>query len=363
MRIVYAYADRPGEGACSDWLCSFPARALSKVGHDVSLIHVSEFVDTQPRADIIVVERLLWNGADPVIFDDMPDGPTKSGLLYFANLRVTDAIVSCQGQGAKVIAVFDDHFEAYPDSHPRFGGRWLRGLYEGVYMGYIPIEHFKECLSVVDAAMVPSAFLAEHYGKYARRMYRIHNRPDLALYPTVQNDNAPRRFVVGWAGTSQHEASWRDSNIITALSVFKDAIVLSGHFPAGIRKMLDEANISYMHNDWVDYDMFPMIVASYDIGICPLAGEFDKGRSWIKWLECSLMGKPVVAQDYAGVYSECQGGLLAKTEDDWVEGISAFMDGNNYRTASNKGLAWAWQQGWDSNLSEITDIFEEVLRD
>ncbi|NIQ88677.1 MAG: glycosyltransferase family 4 protein [Deltaproteobacteria bacterium] len=363
MRIVYAFADHPGEGSCSDWLCRFPANALYKAGYDVSLIHVSQFVEKPPDADIIVVERILWNGVDSVRFDHLPDGPTKAGLMYWADMKVLDSISDCQANGAKVIAVFDDHFEAYPDTHEQFRSRWLEGIFDGNYIGFVPIEQFKEGLGLVDAVMVPSKFLAQHYGKYASRMYRIHNRPNLSLFPIMQNDRAPRRLVVGWAGTSQHETSWRDSGIFYALDSLRDKIVLVGHFPDTIKVMLDKYRIPHQHGAWVEYTRFPQVVAAYDVGICPLAGEFDKGRSWIKWLECSLMGKPVIAQDHAGVYDECVGGFIVSDPMDWIESLRRLMDDDTYYRMSLDGLAWSWQQGWDGNLREITDIFEEVLGD
>lgn len=362
IRITYVYADHPGEGSGSDWLCRFPANALFRVGFDVSLMHVSQFVDDPPDSDIIVVERLLWNGTDPVRFDHLPEGPTKSGLLYWANMTVLDTIDYCQSHGSKVIAIFDDHYEAYPDTHQALGDKWLKGIFGGNEFGFVPIEHFREGLGLVDAVMVPSTFLAEHYAQYARCIYRIHNRPNLSLFPVMANDGAPRRLVVGWGGTSQHETSWRDSGILDALAELKDSLLLVGHFPAKVARMLRGRGIGFQHARWVDYARFPMMVAAYDVGICPLAGEFDKGRSWIKWLECSLMGKPVIAQDHAGVYDECVGGLLVGDSHlGWAESLSLMMDERFYRHVSHQGLAWAWQQGWDSNLPEILGVFGEVL--
>lgn len=362
MKVVYVYADHPGEGSCSDWLCRFPAKALYNAGHNVAVIHISQFVEKPPDdADIVVVERVLWNGVDPVKFDRMQDGPTKSGVLYWANMKVLDTIDTCQSKGVKVIAVFDDHYEAYPDTHAKFRDRWLYGVFDGVGIGFIPIDHFEIGLGMVDAVMTPSKYLSEYYGSWAKRMYTIHNRPNLSMFPVLQNEPFPRKLTIGWAGTSQHEVSWRDSNILDVLSQIGDRIILIGYFPKSIARMLDKRGIEYQQGKWVDYEHFPRVVAAYDIGICPLAGEFDKGRSWIKWLECSLMGKPVVAQDHAGVYDGCYGGFLADTDEQWVKSIAALTDPEVYRQMSFNGISWAWRQGWDSNLSEITDIFDEVL--
>jgi len=61
------------------------------------------------------------------------------------------------------------------------------------------------------------------------------------------------------------------------------------------------------------------------------------------------------------VYDECVGGIRVRTEEEWYNAILAFMDDGSYGRASLDGLAWSWRQGWDSNLRELTDIFEEVL--
>jgi len=358
-KIIYAYADTPGEGNCSNWLCAFPATALSKVGYDVTMMHVSTFANSPPEADIIVIERLLWNGMDSVKYDQMRPGPSKL-RAEAANLHVHDAIRACQDRGSKVIAVFDDHYMAYP-SGPGFDmvqDKWLNGT--GI--GFVPIEHFLTGLGLVDAVMVPSRFLAERYGKYARRMYYVHNRPDLRLYPAL--DKPPRigRMRVGWSGTIQHYVSWKGNDILDALHELRDIIIVCGIIDTSVADMLRGRDIPVERHPLVKIEDFHTIVAGYDIGICPLNGEYDRARSWIKWLECSLMGRPVVAQDN-GVYDECVGGFRVSDADGWYNAIRSLFDDNIYSDMSAAGRAWAWQQGWDTNLDELLTVFREVVDD
>lgn len=365
MRIVYAYADHPGEGNCSNWLCAFPATALSRAGHDARMIHISEFVADPPSADIVVVERVLWNGYE---LGAVLPGPSKDNLSYWAGMRCLDAIEDCQQLGSKVIAIFDDHYDAFPEDIPGTGdvaSKWLHGIIDRYETGAVPIDEFKEGLGIVDAVMVPSEFLADYYGQYVRsgKMFRIHNRPDLSLFDVMGNAYIYEKLAVGWSGTANHLASWRGSPVLDALETLRDHVMVVGIFSKEIEGLITDRGIDCVRMKNVNIDKFPRVVASYDIGICPLVGEFDRGRSWIKWLECSLMGKPVVAQNHSGVYDECYGGFIVDTADQWAKSIALLSNNDAYTKLSQMGRAWAWQQGWDENLKELTDIFEEVLGD
>lgn len=363
MKIIYAFADHPGEGNCSNWLCAFPVTALDRAGHDASLMHISEFVEERPLADIIVVERLLWNGCDPVKFDGMPDGPTRYWLQYFANLKVLDTIEWCQSKGCKVIAIFDDHYGAYPKTpgYEIVRSKWIEGKVGRHDMGFDPFGDFRVGLGLVDAAMATSKYLCAFYGQYAKRMYYVHNRPLLSMYSVANNAYRPGgRLMVGWSGTAQHLETWIDHPLLDVLAELRDDIVVVGIIPGAIVELLVDRGVEVQSRGVVDIEHFPSVVATYDIGICPLQGEFDLGRSWIKWLECSLMGKPVVGQ-WGQVYEECEGGYWANTANEWKNGIIAMKDENTYLVTSQQGRAWAWAQDWDSNLTELTDIFEAVL--
>jgi len=44
--------------------------------------------------------------------------------------------------------------------------------------------------------------------------------------------------------------------------------------------------------------LWPQIVARFDIGLAPLAGDYDRRRSWIKVMEYALAGIPCAFTDY-----------------------------------------------------------------
>lgn len=368
MRIVYAYADnKPDNYLCSNWLCSFPATALDRAGYRVALVPVADFVEEDMGADLYIVERLLWNGTDPVKYDRMPDGPRRRSLLSLANLRVLDKIEELQGRGKKVAAVIDDHYDAYPDTLEASEGAklWLKGRLRGHFIGFVPIEHFKQGLQLVDAVLSPSQFILDHYAPEGKG-YLVRNRPLLEHWQKLGvSPRGPGRVRLGWSGTLQHVDSWKDNPILDALALLKDHVVLVGATGSQeIVSMIEGRGVEYRNVGPVPFYDFPGVVASYDVGICPLGGEYDKGRSWIKWLECSLAGKPVVATDHFGVYNECEGGFLVSETQEWLEALVLLMENEvAYATESAKGRAWAWAQGWDENLGELIDVFEAILDD
>lgn len=369
MRILYVYADElKGKGSyCSTWTCIYPAYGLDRAGIPVGLIDTETFVAQRPIADIIVVERLLWNGSDDKYWSSLPTSPKRESIKHFTQLRVLDTIRFCQEKGSRVIGVFDDHYEAYPkvDESEITRILWQDGVLHGTGLGFRPMDDFQQGLGVVDAVMVPSMFLAGHYGKYAKKMYHVHNRPLLhgGRWP-VSEKVRENKFVIGWSGTAQHLPTWEGNEpLLEALTILKDRIVIRGVVPPTIEGILTSRGIRVDNSPSVNIEWFPNVVASYDIGICPLHGEYDKGRSWIKWLECSLMGKPVIAANLADVYSECRGGFVVDGYDSrqWVAAIEMLTSQEIYRTKSNEGRAWAWAQGWDENIFELLSVFEEVL--
>lgn len=365
-RIMYVYADNAADKFyCSNWLCAFPAHALDRAGYNVGMISVDEFVHKDYDADLFIVERLLWNGTS-VISDEIPNGLTRRKIERFAKLRVIDKIWETKERGRKVAAIFDDHYEAYPRDTEVFEGAelWLDGMLGGYPLGFTPINDFKIGLNVVDAVFSPSRYLLEHYVEDLGKAFLVRNRPILDMWQNPEPHLTSHPIRVGWSGTSQHLVSWRDNPILDALEKLKDEIVLVGATSSRrIAELLRSRGVTFDNSGTVQFNDFPGVVDSYDIGVCPLATEYDKGRSWIKWLECSLVGVPVVAEDF-GVYDECQGGYLVDSEKSWYIALARLTDDEaERRRLSMEGRRWAWQQGWDENLQELIEIFDRVIND
>jgi len=70
---------------------------------------------------------------------------------------------------------------------------------------------------------------------------------------------------------------------------------------------------------WTPLDKYADFVArTADIGIAPLAGEYDRRRSWVKATEFGLLGLPLVASNLEPYWGT--GALLVRNEpDDWYD--------------------------------------------
>ena len=74
---------------------------------------------------------------------------------------------------------------------------------------------------------------------------------------------------------------------------------------------------------------------NWDIGVVPLENSnFNKGKSELKYIELSVLGIPGVYSDmevYNSVVHESYNGLLAKTEEEWINQIKKLILDKNLR--------------------------------
>ena len=74
---------------------------------------------------------------------------------------------------------------------------------------------------------------------------------------------------------------------------------------------------------------------NWDIGVVPLENSnFNKGKSELKYIELSVLGIPGVYSDmevYNSVVHEPYNGLLAKTEEEWINQIKKLILNKNLR--------------------------------
>jgi glycosyltransferase involved in cell wall biosynthesis len=266
--------------------------------------------------------------------------------------------------------VFDDHYAAYPrdtELNPDRGGAalWLDGMMDSTDVGFRPLDDFERGLELVDAILSPSPYLLQYYAPESSKAHVVPNRPLLDMWQDQQYAPPSDMVRIGWSGTAAHVVSWRGHPVLDALERLKDRVVVVGSTSSKeIVSLIEERGVAYRNVGTVSFERFPGVVYGYDIGICPLQGEFDKGRSWIKWLECSLAGKPVVASDHAGVYEMCQGGYRVNDGADWYAALEHLIEDQvSYHLLSALGRSWAWQQGWDEHIGDLVATLETVLDD
>lgn len=172
-------------------------------------------------------------------------------------------------------------------------------------------------------------YLAENFSKWNSRIAIIPTGVDVRQMTPVQSRmQATEQKVIGWIGTPGN-LSYVDaisSSLITVLDQHPDTelrIVTSSAqaIPTSLRS---HANFVKWYPG-VEFDELP----SWSVGIMPLTDdEWTRGKCSFKLLQYLSAGIPAVASPVGmnvEVMDKGSVGYLAKTPDDWVEGLVAIL--------------------------------------
>jgi glycosyltransferase involved in cell wall biosynthesis len=154
----------------------------------------------------------------------------------------------------------------------------------------------------------------------------------------------PRRHdgvVVGWIGGWEHENDARELQLADALRRVQDARPEVHVECIGVDLGLSER---YRHDVLVDFDQLPVRMATWDIGLAPIAeNPFNLARSDIKVKEYAACRLPWLASDrgpYASL-GEAHGGRLVD-DAGWSQAVDALVDDRRARKRLGKaGKAWS----------------------
>lgn len=356
MNILFVEADAPEELSTSVHLCRIPAEAINRAG--------------KGKHQARVVFRDDWL-ADPI--DDWAQ------LIVFERLLLkpfVDKIKEYRAHGIKTLARFDDAYHLLPQyisSSILWRRNIILGQKDGQPVGYkmqeSMLNQFREGLRICDAASTPSRLLCQDYERYAKKMYYIPNFPDLGNPAWTASRPQHEGVIIGWGGGGTHLQSIRDSNVLTALQLIcrefdQVKVMICGnekYAKEKLAEMLPEGRL--ITQDWVPTEQWPYTVAQFDIGLAPLAGNYDDRRSWVKILDYSILGIPWVASDKPP-YEGCHGGIKVRNKaKDWYRAIRTFIQRPSAVEAKvNAGKAWAWRTGINQHISTYLNMFEEILK-
>ena len=321
MKVVFVYADTPGELNTSVWRCKWPAEALARAGHSAALFFYGDWLKRRPI-------HIAWGAeADVIVYERIAMDHTLQDMRWWKR------------HGKKIVFSFDDAYDIMPDTI-RTKEVWHK---DGKSFGDKLITYFYDAMEIADAIETPSKLLSARY-KANKALY-IPNYPDLnnpnwgKPYPV----RIPKR--VGWAGGASHILSFTESGIIPVIQDMPITI-LGGH-----PKIIEKLNNCF-HIKAVRHEYYPYILGQLGVGLAPLAGEFDQHRSWIKCLEYSLKGIPWVVTD-APPYEDCShGGIKIENKTRRWKGAINYLLNNDISELIEEGLEWAWSQGIDDHIEE-----------
>lgn len=259
----------------------------------------------EPDCDVYVVNRALW---------DVP-------LTRWTN------------RNKRVFVWIDDAFTYLPP---------ISQIYTN-WQTLMP--EFKRLLARVDGLIAPNPFLAADWSGLCAATYFIPNYH--AIEPPMRE---ARRdcLTLGWGGSTNHLTSWRDTQAFRYIPPeFQVRIVSNALIGSLIEPYNFVENIGHL-----PYPDYLAEMASWDVCLIPVHGEYDRRRSWIKALECCLVGTPWVAVgDAIDIYRQVPGGARLLDPTTIPQGIEDAM-----RADLGVNLEWALRQHIRYHLAEWRNV-------
>jgi len=345
MRIVWGFADLPEELNTSFHRVMIPAKRLAEEGkYDCRVFPIWNLInpldtkakDALSHAEIVVLERLIIQEFHP----------------YIQKWRE---------QGKKVFATFDDAYHLMPPSGMASFNTWRGGKNAQVGRGEKGsiLNEFRKGLGLVDGFLVPSKTLLADYQDYGTG-YFVQNYWYNQAWDTLKKDDHGDWIVIGYGGSSAHNISWRDSNILSALAQITrefPKVVVRVNANRDIVQMLEKAQVRYHSSGWMKFDDWPKVVKQYDIGLGIISGNYDLRRSNLKVYENALAGNPWVATQ-SDPFVGCQGGIFVKNKSkEWYGALkSLILDLELRRSLGEQGKQWATQM-----MSQCVPDYEKVF--
>lgn len=364
MKIIFVMADSPREYNTSFWLAHLPAAVLKRHGVEAEVWNRDQFAcainspglsKKLSETDVIIAERICF-------------GNYRRAISYWA-------------QRVATIYRWDDHYAAMPEYYKMGHDFWRKNeimtavpqLQQGVHISPTTtptpvLAQMREVIENARAISSPSRYLLEYYGKAVHSSKRIYipNRHDAqwAVWQQPALYQHPGEIWIGWGGSYAHLESWQYSGIIPALREITASredvrIAIAGHAPHIIAAIRDGGiPPQVIHSlPFVKHDMWPRVVKSFDIGVAPLAGEYDKGRSWIKCLEYAQCGVPWAASDHQGVYDGCRGGYTVNnTAEGWRQALHEMVVDQGLWVPDPYATAWAENESLDHHVDEYKEL-------
>jgi hypothetical protein len=266
--------------------------------------------------------------------------------------EVLEIVRHAKRRGMAVIYDNDDDMRAIPRnnvSHRDYGG----------FAGNRALGEIRKLLQQTDLAIAASLPIADRFREYgAAHVEYIENYvPDAALEATAPPNG--NRVVAGWLAGNEHHIDverlpLRDE-VGRALDAHPQLIVETLGCALGLR------HERYRHIDRLDFFDLPRQLATYDIGLAPIADiPFNRARSNIKVKEYAALGRPWLASP-VGPYAmlgEKQGGRLVP-DDGWAAALGRLVEKPRERRKLAK-QARKW--GRTQSVSANAELWEQALK-
>jgi len=264
---------------------------------------------------------------------------------------VQEIVRHAKSRGIVVVYDNDDDMRAIPRgdaAHRDYGG----------FAGERALREIRRLLAQTDLAIGASVPIAERFREYgAPHVEHIENYvPDEVLNATAPSNG--EHVVAGWLAGNEHHLDVKllplREQVGRALDAHPQLVVETLGCSLGLR------HERYRHVDRLDFFELAPHLATYDIGLAPIADiPFNRARSNIKVKEYAALGRPWLASPigpYAAL-GEKQGGRLVP-DDGWAEALGRLVEKPRER---RKLARHARKWGRTQTISANAELWERTL--
>lgn len=321
---TFLYADYPDSSYNSSYFrIDTPRKFLEAAGHTITSGHVDDRAILSSVSETVLIER-------------------KISTAHIELLRLAGA--------KRIVATFDDNYGLIPQVNHETTNQ-VRTYWKENF------NDFRKALGMCDLVIVPSKQLIKDFKKSCKRIELVQNYYDPELWKFEPPVHPQGSLKIGWGGSLQHRATWEKSNVIGGLrrlAVFFPQLVVETYGP-DLRDLFDNTGINHRQFEWKTLPEWCKTVATFDIGLAPLAGEYDKRRSNLRAVEYGLARVPFVGSQM--VYFGLPGGRGVLDEaENWYRGLEFFAKTPKIDIAED-GYKWAREYLIDRRI----DVYTRVL--
>lgn len=340
MQASFYYADDERDYNSSYYRMLLPGQVLQAAGHD-----------------IVYGSALFHSHQDGSNIVDHIDYSTVRETVLLERMVTRERLRMLRLAGAKrIVLTFDDNYSAIPPQTHAYEYWVKRGMH----------TELLRCLSLVDQVIVASEYLAKVYQPYCNTEIRvINNYLDWNKWQPAWVKRLERRLAggpltIGWGGTRLHRNSWNPSPLPAVLrqaqlQYGQQVRFLFYNHVADI--VLAATGLEFEARPLQTLDGWPLAVADLDIGLVPLRGKYDAGRSHLKALEYAMLGIPWIGDNQPPL-DKAAGGWKVPGNHDWGLALSEMIESrDSYEAYAELGMEWARQ--WRAEACQVP--YEEAL--
>jgi hypothetical protein len=378
MKPLYIWSDRPSEYNCSLYRCHVPYFAMRRAGLPCEILHVDQWLRTNPEA------LRLTKECNPILLQRNSFGPTINEMVYWKGEGKTIVVDLDDGYAQMTADTGSPSFEFWGNGRMEKEREVIRQtpVRQGNRMVMQEVrEKRKEKFVVVPSPMQsltmgvkiagnvssPSRVICDDWKDYARTWY-IPNYVDLSMYKRHEVFHEPGKIFIGYGGSIGHRKAFAESGIKEALHQitmeYKNVWFLTAGDP-NVNDGMDIPPARKVKIGWFPQKLYSKSLSYYDLGLIPLAGEYDRRRSCLKSLEYTLLGVPWIGSNLDPCQEIGTGALVNNTVNDWYNAIKNHIRYLSALKAEMEVMRQAFADKWniDNNLGALTKTYRKMLKE